>query len=63
MDKVHDFHALVSLSKKQLEAILENDVNADLLWNCLHKSSIPTVTSNNIQGKGKGKNKGKFKNK
>lgn len=62
MDKVHDFHALVSLNKKQLEAILENDVSADLLWNCLHKSSIPAITpSNNVHGKGR--NKGKLKKK
>ena len=62
LENVKDFQELVILSEKKLEEILGNNVNAKLLWNCLHnKPKPPTITShstNTHRGRGKGR-KGK----
>jgi hypothetical protein len=36
MNKVKNLQELVSLSKAELTNILDNDSNAELLWNFLH---------------------------
>ena len=59
MDKVKDMQELVSLSEKELENILGNDVNAGLLWNCLHtQPTAPSSTNSSSSSKNrKGKDR------
>ena len=58
MDKVKDMQELVSLSEKELEHILGNDVNAGLLWNCLHTQPMtPSSTNSSSSSKNRGKGK------
>ena len=43
MNKVKNLQELVSLSKADLTNILDNDSNAELLWNFLHSELHPNV--------------------
>jgi hypothetical protein len=47
MDNVVDLQDLIGKTRQELEKILGNDVNAKLLWDCLHaKPPQMTSTSN-----------------
>lgn len=43
MNKVKNLQELVSLSKTELTNILDNDSNAELLWNFLHSELNPNI--------------------
>ena len=52
MDSVQDLQELVSLTEKQLEAVLGNDSSAYLLWSFLH---IQFTVASQQSGKHRGK--------
>ena len=55
MNKVKDLQELVSSSKKELEDILGNDVNAQLLWDTLHTKQSLVSSSSSSKTKSKRK--------